>query len=145
VNATGGTNYLYGYDAAGRRDAIIQRTASKEFGSVWVYDELDRVKERLFLDGETFDYTYDGIHLTAITTDPANPAFKGKVLKSADYDALGRMKTVAVGETSGGATVVTNTYAYDATHARLTRVQGVVRSALSGLRVPQATLCRYLA
>ncbi len=129
ITATGGTTYIYGYDAAGRRDAVIQRTAGKEFGQVFVYDELDRVKSRLFPDGETFNYTYDGLRLTAISADPANPAFKGKVLKSADYDALGRMKTIAVGETTGGATLVTNTYTYDATHARLTRVQGVVPSS----------------
>ena len=48
------------------------------------------------------------------------------MLKSADYDALGRMKTIEVGETTGGATLVTNTYSYDATNARLTRVQGAV-------------------
>ncbi len=129
VNATGGTTYLYGYDAAGRRDAVIQRTAGKEFGQVFVYDELDRVKERLFPDGETFDYSYDGLRLTTILADAANPAFKGTVLKAADYDALGRMKTIEVGAAAGGATLVTNTYSYDATNARLTRVQGVVPSS----------------
>ena len=36
------------------------------------------------------------------------------------------MKTIAVGETSGRATLVTNTFTYDAVHARLTRVQGAV-------------------
>jgi RHS repeat-associated protein len=112
-----------------RRDAVIQRTAAKEFGQVFVYDELDRVKQRPFPDGETFNYTYDGLRLTSISADPANPAFKGKVLKSADYDALGRMKTIAIGETTGGATLATNTYTYDATHARLTRVQGAVPSS----------------
>ena len=36
------------------------------------------------------------------------------------------MKTIEIGAMAGGATLVTNTYSYDATHARLTRVQGAV-------------------
>ncbi|MGH3642036.1 MAG: RHS repeat-associated core domain-containing protein, partial [Mycobacterium sp.] len=131
VNATGGTTYLYGYDAAGRRDTVIQRTASKEFGSVYEYDELDRVTGRLFPDGDSFDYQYDGIRLLNIRADTANPAFKGTVLKFADYDALGRMKYVEIGQGAGSAALATNTYVYDTVNARLTRVTGTAGNLVS--------------
>ncbi len=67
--------------------------------------------------------------LSAYRGAAANPAFTGDVLKSADYDALGRMKTIEVGKTVGGAALVTNTDTYDATNARLTRVLGTVPSS----------------
>lgn len=129
---TSGTTYVYGYDAAGRRDAVIQRTAGKEFGSAWTYDELDRVTSRLFPDGESFDYGYDGLRLVNILADSANPAFQGTVLKSADYDALGRMKTIEVGQGSGSAALATLAYTYDSTNARLTRVAGTPGNLLAG-------------
>ena len=130
VNSSGGTSYLYGYDAAGRRDAILQRTAELEFGSAFAYDELDRVVHRVFPDGDAFDYGYDGTRLVEIRADPANAAFTGAVLKAASYDALGRMTSVEVGEGTGGATLAALAYTYDATHARLTRVVGTPANLL---------------
>ena len=80
VSSTGPstTSYLYGYDEAGRRDAVIQRTAGREFGSAWEFDELGRVRRRLFPDGEAFDYGYDGLRLREIRADASNAAFTGR-------------------------------------------------------------------
>ena len=120
-----GTTYLYGYDPAGRRDAVIQRTAGLEFGSAWEYDELDRVKRRIFPDGDTFDYGYDGLRLLNIRSAAENSAFSGKVLKYADYDALGRMKWIEIGEGAGNAALATHVYSYDGQSGRLVRVSGL--------------------
>lgn len=118
------TSYAYGYDASGRRDSVIQRSAGLEFGSAWEYDELGRVKRRLFPDGEAFDYAYDGLRLREIRADGSNPAFQGRVLAHADYDALGRMRSIAIGQRANGAPTATQAFGYDGGNARLTRITG---------------------
>jgi hypothetical protein len=68
------------------------------------------VTRRSFPDDDVFDYRYDGIRLVSIVAATANSAFKGAVLKSADYDALGRMKRLEVGQGAGSAALLTNSY-----------------------------------
>jgi RHS repeat-associated protein len=118
------TSYVYGYDASGRRDSVIQRSAGLEFGTAWEYDELDRVKRRLFPDGEAFDYAYDGLRLREIRADGSNSAFQGKVLAHADHDALGRMRSIAIGQRANGSPIATQAFGYDAANARLARITG---------------------
>ncbi len=131
VNSSGesATSYVYDYDAAGRRDSVIQRTAGLEFGSAFEYDELDRVKRRLFPDGESFEYVYDGLRLREIRGDASNPAFQGKVLAHAAYDALGRRLSVAIGQRTYGGPIAIQSYAYDGSSARLTRITGAAGAA----------------
>jgi len=143
VNSPGGTTYLYGYDSAGRLVEQTQRTANWEFVTSWELDELDRVTRRHFPDDDAFDYTYDGTRLVGIHAAPGNTAFTGVVLKDADYDALGRMKRVEIGEGLGGAALATNVYTYDPTTERLARTVGTPANLLpndpDGDRVDAAT------
>jgi len=135
-----GTTHLYGYDAAGRRSRVLQRTAGLEFDSAFEYDELDRVRRRTYPDGEAIDYVYDGLRLREIRADAANPVFTGAVLRNADYDALGRASSLEIGAGPGGAALVTETYAYDPATARLSGIGASVGSPVSddpdGDRVP---------
>ncbi len=121
---TWATSYRYGYDAAGRRDSVVQRTAGLEFGAAWQFDELGRVTRKLFPDGEAFDYAWDGARLREIRADPANTAFTGAVLMGADYDALGRATLLAIGERANGSPIATQAYGYDPVSARLARITG---------------------
>jgi len=119
------TSYHFGYDAAGRKNSTTQRTAGKAFTTNWTYDELGRVTRQVFPDSEAFNYAYDGTRLATILADPANGAFKGTVLKQAQFDPLGRIKTLDLGQ-NGSAPVATVDYSYDAANARLTRVRGMI-------------------
>jgi RHS repeat-associated protein len=123
VTPGSGTKYTYGYDAAARQNSVLQVTAGKGFTSTWVFDELDRVSKHTFPDGEAFNYTYDGTRLATIAGDSTNPAFQGTVLKQAQFDALGRINSLDIGQTAGGAAIASVTYGYDA-NARLNHVVG---------------------
>ncbi len=125
------TSYLYGYDEAGRRSSVVQRTDGLEFESSWEYDALDRVKRRVFPDGDAFEFAYDGVRLREIRADPANPAFTGVVVRDADYDALGRITSLEIGQRAGGAALAVQTYGYDPTSARLSRVRATPGNLLS--------------
>src|SRR5262249_20509782 len=54
-----------------------------------------------------------------------NGAFTGKVLKSAQFDALGRLDFMEIGQATGGSAPLASVdYQYDAGNARLTRILG---------------------
>jgi RHS repeat-associated protein len=120
--------YAYAYDGAGRLERVRQTSEGREFENAWAYDELGRVRVRVFPDGTDFVHHWDGARLARIFShDSASTgAYYGWVLNRAEYDAIGRPTKLELGdraEASGTEDPIAGIdWSYDEATARLDRI-----------------------
>jgi RHS repeat-associated protein len=115
----GYTSYAYSYDEAGRLQSRSQASAGYVFTDTFGYDALGRITTRQFPDGEVFTNVYDGVHLSAIRGADFD------ILMAAEYDALGRTRSLEVGDTdalSTGTPAATVERRYDTITGRLVKL-----------------------
>ena len=115
-----GTTYRYEYDAAGRVTALTQVGLTRSFRNEFSWDPVGRLATRVFPDGETYSYRYDGLRHVGID----GPV---RVLLGAEYDALGRPTELEVGALDPlvASPVATLSYSYDPDTGRLQAMRGV--------------------
>ncbi len=122
--SSGITTYQFLYDTAGRLSQEMQTTPgyAGSLTSSFTYDHLDRIDQRTFPDGATWDHNYDSLWL--IEVRESGGYFNRPIIRTATYDASGRPTFYSIGDRNDqtGTSVLTLSYGYDSNTARLTQI-----------------------